>query len=287
MNAPISRTILIHEDVKPIELEYSDHGIYFGDTVTKMYDDYKISLVLTDDCGAVIGNKVFFPKRGDLIIFRPNEVHFGRFPRSSEYRFVSFLFPVDLFDRVCRNSKQMIAPFLDDSAERINLIELPERYKNKVIELTEELLLLMQDDENASCFDILAFSKLIEALHICSRFYPQQKARGDARPPHPIVAKALSEINACFPAFMGLEELAKRCGCSVTYLTQIFRRYTGKTIHGYLTEIRLEQARLLLKNGTSVTETAYRSGFYDTSRFILQFKKQFHVTPGQYRKAWR
>ncbi len=284
MNATNGRSIYVHESVKPIELEYSDHGTYFGDTAIRIYDDYKISLVLTDDCGAVIGNKVFFPQRGDLIIFRPNEVHFGRFPRSSEYRFVSFLFPVDLFDHVCRASKPIIAPFLDDSEERINLVQLPEQYKNKVIELTEELLLLVKDDTDPRCFDILAFSKLIEALSICHRFYPIQKAKGDTQPPHPIVAKALSKINEWFPAFMGLEELARHCGCSVTYLTQVFRSYTGKTVHGYLTESRLEHARQLLKKGASVTETAYRSGYDDTSRFILQFKRQFHVTPGQYKK---
>ena len=286
MNTPISRTIFIHENVKPIELEYSDNDTYFGDTALKIYDSYKISLVLTDDCGAVIGNKVLFPKRGDLIIFRPNEVHFGRFPQSSEYRFVSFLFPVDLFDHIFNTSKQIIAPFLDNSDDRINLIHLPEIYKKKLIDTTEELLLLMKEDSNTQCFDIIAFSKLIKALNLCKMFYSQQKAKGDTQPPHPIVAKALSSINENFPAFIGLEELAKHCGCSVTYLTQIFRSYTGKTIHGYLTEIRLEHAHLLLKKGTSVTEAAYRCGFYDTSRFIMQFKKQFHVTPGQYKKEW-
>ena len=284
MNTPIGRTIFIHENVKPIELEYSDNGTYFGDTALKIYDSYKISLVLTDDCGAVIGNKVFFPKRGDLIIFRPNEVHFGRFPRSSEYRFVSFLFPIDLFDHVCSESRQIIEPFLDDSEDRINLVHLPERYKKKLIDITEELLLLMKEDSCTQYFDIIAFSKLIEALSLCKMFYPQQKLKGDAQPPHPIVAKVFSKISECFPAFIGLEELAKHCGCSVTYLTQTFRNYTGKTIHGYLTEIRLEHARLLLKKGMSVTEAAYRSGFYDTSRFIMQFKKQFHITPGQYKK---
>lgn len=282
MNAPNGRRICVHESVKPIELEYSDSGTYYGDTTIKIYEEYKISLVLTDDCGAVIGSKVFFPQRGDLIIFRPNEVHFGRFPRSGEYRFVSFLFPVDLFEHVCRDSRSIVEPFLDDSADKVNLIRLPEPYKSRVIDLTEGLLQRMK--EETPHVDALAFAALIEALHVCCQFYPGQKAKGDTHPPHPVVARALRHINADFPAFMGLEELAKCCGCSVTYLTQIFRRYTGKTVHGYLTETRLEHARQLLRKGISVTETAYRSGYDDTSRFILQFKKQFHMTPGQYKK---
>lgn len=284
MNTLTNRTIIIHDQIKPIELEYSDNGTYFGDTAIRIYDDYKISLVLTDDCGAVIGNKVFFPRRGDMIIFRPSEVHFGRFPKSSKYRFVTFLFPVDLFDHIYTTSKQIIAPFLDNSEDRINLIRLPEKHRNKLIDLVEELLLLMKDESNGQYFDVLAFSKLIEALNLCNQFYPQQKASGIAQPPHPIVNKALSNINTYFPAFIGLDQLAEHCGCSVTYLTQTFHSYTGKTIYGYLTELRLEQARQLLTKGVSVTEAAYRCGFYDTSRFILQFKKHFHITPGQFKK---
>ena len=284
MNTLTNRTIIVHNQIKPIELEYSDNGTYFGDTAVRIYDSYKISLVLTDDCGAVIGSKVLFPKRGDLVIFRPNEIHFGRFPKPSEYRFISFLFPVDLFDHICSAGKQIIAPFLDNAEDRVNLIHLPELYKKKLIDITEELLLLMKEDSNTQCFDIIAFSKMIEALNLCNQFYPQQKRKGDTRSPHPIVEKVLYKINESFPASISLEELAKYCGCSVTYLTQVFRNYTGKPIHGYLSEIRLEYACHLLKRGSSVTEAAYLSGFYDTSRFIQQFKKQFHITPGRYKK---
>lgn len=286
INKPTNKTIYINDHVKPIELEYSDNGTYFGDTAIRIYDDYKISLVLTDDCGAVIGSKVFFPKRGDLIIFRPNEVHFGRFPRSREYRFISFLFPVDLFDHVCTTSKQIIAPFLDDSDNRCNLVHLPEENKNKLIDIAEELLLLMKEESNTQCFDVIAFAKMIEALDLCYQCYFQQKELGDAQSPHPIVAKVLDKMDECFPEFIGLDAMAAHCGCSVTYLTQIFRNYIGKTIYGYYTESRLEHARLLLKKGVSVTDAAYRSGFYDTSRFISQFRKRFNITPGKYRKGY-
>ena len=284
-NKTRNRTVFISDQVKPIELEYSDNGTYFGDTVLRRYDDYKISLVLTDDCGAVIGSRVIYPKRGDMIIFRPNEVHFGRFPRLSEYCFISFLFPTDLFDHVCCPSKPILAPFLDDSEQRVNLIRLSGEDKAKLIGIAEELLLMMKEDSDKEYFDAVAFAKLIEALTVCSKCYPQQKLLGDAQLPHPVVAKALRRIDEDFPDFIGLSDLAVHCGCSETYLTQIFRSYTGKTIYGYLTESRLEHARVLLKKGVSVTEAACQSGFYDTSRFITQFRKRFGITPGKYRKA--
>lgn len=63
---------------------------------------------------------------------------------------------------------------------------------------------------------------------------------------------------------------------------ETFRRYTGKSIHNYLTQRRLEHARRLLQNGVSVTEACYQSGFSDCSGFITLFKKHFGITPGKY-----
>lgn len=59
--------IQINKHTSPIRVEYSDNATYYGDTVVTIYDEYKVSLVLSDDCGAVIGNKVYFPKRGDMM----------------------------------------------------------------------------------------------------------------------------------------------------------------------------------------------------------------------------
>ncbi len=281
----LENTIFLSEHHKSIDIEYSDNDLFFGDTVVRIYDCYKISVVLSNGSAVVIGSKILFPQRGDILIFRPNEIHFGSFPTQSTDAFLSFLTPVDIFDEIVINSKDILAPFLDNSAQRINMISTPEKYRSELIDIAVKLLLLMRNEQSRQCFDVIAFSKFIEVLDICCKCYPGQKELGDAQSLPPIISKTLSKIHESFPDFIGLEALAEYCGCSVTYLTQTFRKYTGKTIYNYLTESRLERARLLLKNGHSVTEAAYQSGFSDTSRFILQFKKNFGITPGKYSKS--
>jgi len=271
----------MNTQIKPIRLECSDNRTYYGDTSIVIYEDYKISLLLSNNCGAVIGDKILFPKRGDMIIFRPDEVHFGRFPQSGEYQFLSFLIPTNLFDFIFQESKHLLSPFLDDSKDNSNLIQLPEPYKSKLITIAEELLAMIKNDTDT---DAVLFAKLIEVLDLCSKYYPLQKAAPSVPTVSSLVTKAIQEIDEQFPFFAGLDDLASRCGCSVTYLTQTFRRYTGKSIHTYLTQRRLEHARHLLENGTSVTDTCYQSGFYDSSTFIALFKKHFKTTPGKYKK---
>ncbi|MBP3692099.1 MAG: helix-turn-helix transcriptional regulator [Clostridia bacterium] len=278
------KIVLFDNPQKPIEIEYSNNDTYFGDTAVKIYDDYKISIALTDDCGAVIGDKVFFPKRGDMMIFRPNEIHFGRFLKSDKYSYISFLIPINFFDNFCGDNHSIIAAFLDTSDDKINLIRPKGEYRNKLIDLAQDLLYMMEN--NRECFDVVAFAKLIEALNICNHFYRTQKASPCPDITQPIVTKVMQNIDKNFPDFAGLHSLAEQCGCSVTHLTQTFRHYTGKSVHSYLTERRLEYARRLLQDGTSVTEACYQSGFSDCSGFIVLFKKHFNITPGKYKKRW-
>ena len=279
--------IFIQNSAKPIWLEVSDNETYFGDTVIRIYDDYKVSLVLTDECGAVIGDKAIFPKRGDIMIFRPDEVHFGRFPKSSQYQFVSFFLAPDFFQHYFPGNETILAPFLDHSPERINWLRLTGEERLQSIALAEDIIVQMQKTTEKNYSNLLIFTRLMEALHLICQCYPQQKNQPEQSSLLPLITNALQKIDADFPEFVGLEELADHCGCSVTYLTQMFRCYTGKSIYQYLIQRRLECARRLLMDGESVSEACLKSGFSDCSRFIAQFQKHFGKTPGKYRKENR
>lgn len=281
----MKRKIFINDGIKPLEIEYSTDTTFYGDTIVTIYDDYKISLVLTDDCGAVIGDQIFFPQCGDIMIFRPSEIHFGRFPSCEKYKFISFFIPVDLFDRIFINCKSILSPFKDETPQKRNLIRLNDKYKNKIINMGEELLQIIIDEKANDKFDLIAFSKLIELLQVISDFYDQQSEVKDLPTVPPIITKTVKLLNESFPASIPLSELAAHCGCSVTYLTQTFRRYMGTSIHNYVTDRRLETAHHLIKSGRSVADACYQCGFSDCSRFILLYKQRYGVTPGKSKRS--
>lgn len=61
---------------------------------------------------------------------------------------------------------------------------------------------------------------------------------------------------------------------------------TGQTPNGFILNIRLEKARMLLKQSDTktVSEIAYEVGFNSPSYFIKRFRELFGVTPAQYQK---
>lgn len=81
-----------------------------------------------------------------------------------------------------------------------------------------------------------------------------------------------------------LEKTATRFYFSRGYFTRFFKDYTGMTFKEYVTKYRLGKAmELLKKSDMNMTEIAMQSGFSDTRRFILAFKKYYQQTPYQYK----
>ena len=67
-----------------------------------------------------------------------------------------------------------------------------------------------------------------------------------------------------------------------------FRIAADKTPLQYLQEVRLEQAKALLKHSNlTVAEIAFSVGYQDTSYFAALFKRMNAVTPIEYRHLVR
>ncbi len=85
-----------------------------------------------------------------------------------------------------------------------------------------------------------------------------------------------------------LQELAKRFDISVRSFNRRFRLAAGKTPLQYLQEVRLEQAKALLKlSNLSIAEIAFAVGYQDTSYFSSLFKRINTITPNEYRHLVR
>lgn len=83
-----------------------------------------------------------------------------------------------------------------------------------------------------------------------------------------------------------LEEIAQMACLSVNHLLRTFKQAYQQSPHQFLTEVRLQQAKHLLKNTElTVNEIVNIIGFECSSSFIRLFRSIFKVTPGQYRRS--
>lgn len=80
-----------------------------------------------------------------------------------------------------------------------------------------------------------------------------------------------------------VEEIAKMFNINRRYLSRIFREKTGLTIKNYITQIKMNKAEELLKQGFKVSEVAQMVGYDDGFNFSKMFKKLKGYSPNQKR----
>jgi AraC family transcriptional regulator len=85
---------------------------------------------------------------------------------------------------------------------------------------------------------------------------------------------------------LSLATLAEVIGVSPSYFVRLFRNSFGIPPHHYLLKHRLASARDLLRGKRhSIAEIAAMTGFSDQAHLTRLFKRQFALTPDQFRKA--
>lgn len=77
-----------------------------------------------------------------------------------------------------------------------------------------------------------------------------------------------------------IKELSRKVAMNECYLKKGFKALAGKTIHEYQQELRIAQAKVLLKkDGMSVTDVANTLGYSSISHFSTAFKKITGMKP--------
>lgn len=83
---------------------------------------------------------------------------------------------------------------------------------------------------------------------------------------------------------LSLQTIAKQVNVSASYLSNIFSKETGQTLIEYLTNTRIEYAKVLLKTTNNKTyEIAHSVGYGDSQYFCHTFKKQTGMTTKQFK----
>jgi len=101
----------------------------------------------------------------------------------------------------------------------------------------------------------------------------------------PDIQNAISYINTHVIENPGIEQIAAFCGLSPSRFKAKFKEQLGITPHSYITALKIDTAKILLKNPQySITDVAYQLNFTSSNHFASVFKKQTGYTPSDFRR---
>ena len=84
-----------------------------------------------------------------------------------------------------------------------------------------------------------------------------------------------------------LETLAECAGLSLSRFKARFKKETGMTPREYINQLKIREAKRMLRENQSVTRVALDLGFGSSNYFAVLFKKITLYSPSQYQKMWK
>ena len=140
---------------------------------------------------------------------------------------------------------------------------------------------IIRGDQNQQFIGLLTFC--LEILPVCKRIYKKR----DLHQSNNATAACIDYMEANYRSKITLEELANHVHLHPNYLCAVFKQNSGQSVFGYLNNMRIRKARLLLTKGNlSITQVAEYVGFSDVDHFSRTFKQQMGISPSAYRKAY-
>lgn len=172
-------------------------------------------------------------------------------------------------ERYCRNGSTYISKAVPDAEELLK----------KLWSLYHEPMpfaVMQMKIYSLALFSLLMEQTEIPLSQVCAYFTETQVS----------IAKQVEQIITAdlrqhHPAW----ELAARFSISETSMKNYFRGVFGQNISAYLRELRMRKAsELLTGSRLSVSEVTEQVGYINQSKFAAAFKKQFGISPLEYRR---
>lgn len=133
---------------------------------------------------------------------------------------------------------------------------------------------------------LVYLSRYTSAVHL----NPEVSSTGKQKPSQnrELVRQIQSYIAVNYPQKLTLELIAKAHNISVTHLKRVFKEHTGVTIIGYLTDVRINEAMRMIREGKlNFSQIAQAVGYDGIFYFSDVFKKKVGMSPTEYaNKEW-
>lgn len=165
------------------------------------------------------------------------------------------------------------------------------QYLNEIVDLSAKMQQATdRADEKTAEGQIL---KNTMELLVLSMIAGQQAKEKEARDLHHSFAERkniandiIQYLNNKVGETVKLQDIADQFSYSLSSIKRIFKKATGQSIIEYQNNIRIAEAKRLLKDGNaSIQEISNSLGFVNAGYFARSFKKREGMSPSAYRKA--
>ena len=234
----------------------------------------KILLLVSGSGGYSVDGQRYALQSGDVVLINSRSVHRPEFEAGAVYERIILYISPEFLEKLSLPRCDLTACFRSG-----HVLRLGEPERKRLFHLAAALERELAGEDYGR--ELLCHAALLRLLVQIGR----ELRRTDTPRPGPVkpgnerVVAIVRYLDRHLSEDISIDDLAERFYLSKYHMMRLFRRETGATIHGYLTERRLLQARELIRGGMSATDACFRSGFRSYSSFTRSYGKRFGSTP--------
>ncbi|MCI8288003.1 MAG: AraC family transcriptional regulator [Lachnospiraceae bacterium] len=254
----------------------------------RILDSYELISVTKGNLHIQSGGRSYHLTPGQFVLLFPEEYHFGTRPTEGELSFYWTHFYLRDREAAHCEEPEITAIFHETIPPRYMLPETGSLSANsRVNVLFVQLLDLAKRLGSLSAVqcNYAQSTLLLELTNECffRRHLMQQK---ESIPLN--IADLMEWLQLNYDTTLSVAGIAEKFGYHPSYLTSVFKRYSGYTITEYLNRQRIRVAKNLLISmpGLSLAEISEQIGISDEKYFMRLFKRYEGVTAAAYRKAF-
>ena len=238
------------------------------------HEFYKLLVVVSGTGGYWIGGERYQLQSGDVVLIDSRLVHRPEFEQEYE-RVIIYISP-DFLKASSTADCDLQSCF---SAAGRCVLRLPPKEQERFFTLVRRL-----EGELASAEvgkDIVSQGLLLRLVVELCRVMRREEGAAvrPLRPKDGRIAEMLRYIDGHIGEELTVEHLAERFFLSKYHMMRLFRENTGATIHAYILERRLMNARDMMAGGLRATDACYRAGFNSYCAFCRAYGKRFGTSP--------
>ena len=234
----------------------------------------KILMLVSGSGGYSVDSQRYAVQSGDIILVGSHTVHRPEFEPGAVYERIILYISPEFLEKLSLPQCDLTACFRSG-----HVLRLGEPERKRLFSLAAALERELAGEDYGR--ELLCHAALLRLLVQIVRELRQTDTPqpGPMKPEDERVVAIVRYLDRHLAEDISIDDLAERFYLSKYHMMRLFRRETGTTIHGYLTERRLSLARELMAGGMSATDACFRSGWRSYCSFTRAYGRRFGSTP--------
>ncbi|MEB6336162.1 AraC family transcriptional regulator [Serratia rhizosphaerae] len=231
--------------------------------------------ILSGEFSVTLGHATSLAAAGSMLYINPDEIH-SLEARAPNSQLLTIQFAPNLFDELHP------APQLDYALFHQQEPGEDQQIRSCVLALLEHLV-----HAQSSFTRIALVYQLLSSLAAAREKQADRQQMTFKKKDQQLVKYGIEFINQHFDDELNLSTVADNAGVSYHHFSRTFKKISGYNFKEYLTMVRINKAKLLLKDtNIPITDISYTCGFSGHKQLIFAFNKYCRMTPTEFRKSY-